>query len=225
MVQLVSIFLLFVLSVFLLFIGVRMLVRTTILLAWLKGCIALFCLVAGICLLLIVYDYAQYERYSEPEIGQIRFKKVSDQVFEATLEDMNGALSYFRLSGDQWEVSVRFVNFEPMLGIDLFSSMYQWDRIGGRYYSVSDELKKERTVYDLKVFNGLVDTWALGGMFKSLGMTSLYYGSAVYLPMADNAVFKIMAADAGVYAVPANEVAESVTQQEKNRSKEAYRPL
>ena len=85
-----------------------------------------------------------------------------------------------------------------------FNSLYTLDRIQGRYHDINQERDAPRSVYSLNPDSSL-DLWSLIQQYnKWLPWLDAFYGSAIYLPMADDSSFQIKITQAGLIARPAN---------------------
>ncbi len=85
---------------------------------------------------------------------------------------------YF-IKGDKWTVEGNIIRFHPALNLLGFRPVYELTRIQGGYFSIDDELKKERTVYSM-VDRTSENWWEW--MYKSaetMPFVDLVYGSAV----------------------------------------------
>lgn len=205
--------LLLLFGVLLLWLSFKLLFRTKWFIAWMKGSFGVLLFFASALLVFAAYDLAQFDvvLIDEP-IATISFAKRDRQNFDAELKHHSGKKEQFRITGDLWEISVRFTRFEAPFGLPDPEPLYQWDRLEGRYYSVSDELEKPRKVYDLHKDNGVVDTWGWGRKLSELSIVALHYGSGTYLPMADGSIYRIYMTNSGIYAKPENVLAQDAVE-------------
>ncbi len=147
-----------------------------------------------------------YQRLiNETELAQISFKRLAPQHFlvDIRLAD-SAAINQFEVSGDEWQLSARFIKWKPpltLLGVD---NLYQLDRLQGRYREIEQERLAPRSVYSLGSQSSL-DLWTISRKLVGyLPWLDAFYGSAVYLPMQDKARFSISAGLGGLLARPLN---------------------
>ena len=174
---------------------------------WIRGsCGFVFVAVATVGIFLIV-DLASYKiLLREKPITTVSVYEIGKQEYDVTLVDEEGKERRFIIFGDQWQLDVRLLLWKTpwsLLGVD---SLYRLDRISGRYLSLEQERNGERSVYALETSKGL-DFWQIVGD-KAIGVDA-HYGSAVYLPLVNGAVFAVYKTAKGLIARPVNEVAES----------------
>ena len=85
------------------------------------------------------------------------------------------------------------------------STGYRLDRLSGRYFSLEEENKLERTLHQLNPGSRQLDIWQmLQSSGNSLGFLDASYGSATYLPMVDGALFAVSLSNTGLLARPLN---------------------
>jgi len=95
---------------------------------------------------------------------------------------------------------IKWHGWAQILGLD---ALYRLERISGRYTNIEEEEEQNpRTVYSLGPVDE-IDYWKLINNYKKwLPWVDAYYGSATYLPMADNASYSVTLTQAGLIARP-----------------------
>lgn len=145
--------------------------------------------------------------YEDP-VAEIEFHQLGPEHFTAILE--RGELRQkFDMRGDEWQMDAQVLLWRGLgsaIGLD---PQYRLSRLSGRYTKVTDEQEKPLSVYALDK-NAKVDLWGLAskhpGWFSWL--VDAAYGSAVYLPMSDNAIYQVSITRSGLVARPMNDPAK-----------------
>lgn len=171
------------------------------------GCLLLAALLATIALNVYTYHRLTHEQ----KIAGLELVLVTPNQFEATLSEADGETRVFKLIGDEWILEARILKWHGLANLLGLDTLYRLDRLGGRFQDIELERVGPRTVYALSANAGL-DLWKAAQEHQQwLPWVDASYGSATYLPMADNARFDILATQSGLIARPTNESArESV---------------
>jgi hypothetical protein len=166
-------------------------------------------LVIGLSLSFHVLDQLTHEQ----DVGSISLQKIGPRVYEATLLLADESRPrVFRLAGDEWHLHVRFLKWKYPATLMGIKSLYQLEQLRGRYEDplALDDL--ELTAYRLTRRPG-VALWRLAkGTQRWLPWIDAVYGSSVYLPMADNARYRISVTTSGLIARAENEPARKAVQ-------------
>lgn len=147
----------------------------------------------------------------ESPVGTIEFSALDTNAYMArlTLEDRDPA--HYRIAGDHWQLDVRFLKWELPATLMGAEKLFQLDRLSGRYADISSLTTAEVTAYGLSTDPGRW-MWSLTTRAERwIPWLDAVYGSAVFLPMADGARFRISVADAGLVARPDNSEARAAT--------------
>lgn len=201
----------FLLAIIAVYLGIKMVGKGTWLLAWLKGTAGLSLLVIAVLLVLISMDMLSYQQvFNEKPLGTISFEKKGDQLYTGKLTLIDtGEEQDYAIYGDQWQVDARIISWTGILKLLGAKAGYRLDRLSGRYYSLEDEHRKQRSVHQLQSSEYWVDFWSwLHNSGDFLPLIDAVYGSATYLPMEDGAFFEITLTLNGLAAKPMNGVAE-----------------
>ena len=194
-----------------LYLGFRFLGNRSWIMGWLRGMIGIAFLVFSTISVLVVLDLTTYRRLLEDTpIITISLEQLDKQKYKATLLDvLEGTEEVYELQGDQWQVDAKVIRWKGLLAAFGGRPSYRLDRIAGRYYSLEEELRKERTVYSLEKSEYGLDLWSVANQSgnKIPGFDAIY-GSATYLPMADGALYEISLSNSGLIAKPLNAPAQ-----------------
>ncbi len=205
---LLSIFIVLV-GLILVYAALRLLAKRNWLMGFLRGFVGLGLVVVAVSLALIAFDVFSYRQLSKEEpVATLSFERLGEQLFEATLVHNDGREETFELRGDQWQLDARIIKWRGFMGGLGIKPGYRLDRISGRYYSLSEERSAERTVYALEQEGWGPDIWAWANQHPAwLPVVDARYGSATFVPMADNALFEVRLSSSGLLARPLNEPA------------------
>ena len=150
----------------------------------------------------------------EQDVGSISLQKIGPRVFEATLMLKDETRPRrFRLAGDQWHLHVRFLKWQYPATLMGIRSLYQLEQLRGRYEDPQALDRLELTAYPLSDTPGLA-LWRLAKSTQRwLPLIDAVYGNSVYLPMADEASYRISVTTSGLVARPLNEQAHEAVQE------------
>jgi len=179
---------------------------------WLKGSLGFVLLGGCIMAVFTLVDLWSYRQllHEEP-LATLSVYQLGDQAYDVTLAQPDGTEERFKITGDQWQLDARLLTWTGPLASVGAQPLYRLDRLSGRYLSLEQERTAERSVYSLTESRWF-DLW------KSLQGSGLWldaqFGSAVYMPLTNGAVFSVHLTPKGLISRPVNEVAEAALQQE-----------
>lgn len=159
---------------------------------------------------LIGLDLHTYARLThERPVAELSFHKLGPERYDAVIRFAHrGTAKRYRLEGDQWEIDARILKWRGFANLLGFDARYRLERLSGRYQDVAAEQSGARSVYALAGGSGL-DLWTLAHRFRGwLPWVDAIYGSATYLPMADNARFEVLITQSGLMARALNPAAQ-----------------
>ena len=191
-----------------LFAAVRRIRRRRVLGGVLIGAAALILILLSAVAALIAGSLLTYQRLSvEQPAGELQLTRTGDREFNALLTYPGGAHANFALRGDEWQIDSQVLKWHAFANLVGFDTVYRLERIGGRYTRVEDERSQPRSVYSLNPPQ-LIDPWDLVHRYHSwVPWMDALYGSATFLPMADDALYEIKLSQSGLVARPLNQAA------------------
>jgi hypothetical protein len=170
------------------------------------GALALGAVSLGISVNLWTYRSLTWE---EP-VATVSVQGIGPHEYLVGLREPDAPAREFRLAGDEWQLDARVIKWEPVLALVGQTPLYRLERLSGRYRDIDQERMAERTVHDLAERRG-VDLWTLA-QNDWLPWIDAYYGSAVFVPLADGAEYQVSLASSGLVVRPANDrAAETVS--------------
>ena len=169
---------------------------------------------AGGASVMLAFSYYGYDRLiDEQYVGRIQFSQSAPEQYVARLMVENEQDQMYELLGNEWQMDARVVTWKPpatLLGLD---PIFRLDRLSGRYAEIVDERSKVRSVHALSE-PVTMDVWQFARKYpKLMPGVDAHYGTATYLPMADDAVFEVTMTRTGLIARPANEAAANAVGQ------------
>jgi hypothetical protein len=114
----------------------------------------------------------------------IKTEPVGPHRFRATVTLADSSLHMFDLAGDAVYVDAHVLKWRPIGTLLGLETVYELDRIAGRYQSLSDEQQQERTVYSLATKKPF-DAFDLARSYWVLRpFVDAEYGSATFIGTA-----------------------------------------
>lgn len=199
-----------VISLVAIFFGLKLLGHKGWILGWLRGSLGLLMLVLATLCILVAIDLNSYQQLlAEKPVITLSFEKLEEQSFKAKLVYVEeGVEKEYVLKGDQWQVDARIIRWLGVFRAMGATPAYRLDRISGRYYSLEDERRKDRTVHQMTDQQYGLDTWSwLNAHSNYVPWVDAIYGSATFLPMEDGALYQISLTHNGLVAKPLNDLA------------------
>lgn len=132
----------------------------------------------------------------------IRTQPIGPQRFRATVTLADGRLLMFDLAGDAVYVDAHVLKWRPIANLLGFQTVYELDRIAGRYRTVDDERVRERTVHSLAAakpfdfFNVARSSWLLRPLVDA------EYGSATFIGATEPATMEVRVSTTGLLVRP-----------------------
>lgn len=122
--------------------------------------------------------------------------------FRATVTMPDGSLKMFELAGDAVYVDAHVLKWRPVVNLLGLHTVYELDRIAGRYHALSDEQTRERTVFSLateKPFN----SFDLARRYWVLRpLVDAQYGSATFVQATMPATWEVRVSTTGLLVRP-----------------------
>ncbi len=174
----------------------------------LNGGAALILILFSVGAALMAVNLRTFQRLGfEQPAGELQLMRTGEREFNAVLTYPSGQRADFALSGDEWQVDARVLKWHAFANVIGFDAAYRLERISGRYSRIEDERSQARTVYSLNPAQR-IDPWELVHRYHSwIPWMDALYGSAIFLPMADGALYEIKVAQSGLIARPLNQAA------------------
>jgi hypothetical protein len=143
---------------------------------------AALCLSVGILCGAITVGIRGYRALtSEVVAATITTEQTGPQRFRATVTLPDSSLHMFDLAGDAVYVDAHVLKWRPIGNLLGLNTVYELDRIAGRYQRLSDEQNRERTVFSLAAHKPF-DAYDLARRYWLLRpLVDAEYGSATFI--------------------------------------------
>jgi hypothetical protein len=155
------------------------------------------------------FALTSYQRLTdEQSAAEVQIRKHGDRHYTAMVTYPSKAFQVYDLYGDEWQIDARVLQWHGLARVLGFDAMYRLERISGRYGDIASEKSEKRTVHALAPPERY-DIWELAkGAKQWMPWVDALYGSAVFLPMADNTIFEVRVSPTGLVARPVNDEAK-----------------
>src|SRR6266516_1382595 len=108
------------------------------------------CLTIGVLLGAITVGIHGYRAFTQEAVAAtITTEPLGPHHFRATVTLADNSLHMFDLAGDAVYIDAHVLKWRPIGTLLGLETVYELDRIAGRYQAISDERSQQRTVYSL----------------------------------------------------------------------------
>ena len=167
-----------------------------------------FIVLVGVAAGLLAASLHGYQRLTHEQLAaSVSVRQLGNQHYALTLEAPAAPPRHFELRGDEWQIDARVLKWRGMGTLAGFDTVYRLERLAGRYADVPREKNGPRTVYALSREEGF-DPWpAVRRYHDWLPFADALYGSAAYVPLAENAAYQVTVSSSGLVVRPTNDAA------------------
>jgi hypothetical protein len=173
---------------------------------WIKASLAMSLVGFTVAVLFSLLDVLTYKQLlSEVPIATISMHEKNPQNFDVTLIPTGGEEQRFEIHGDQWQLDARLLTWIGPMAAMGKKPLYRLDRLSGRYISLEQARNAEQSVFGLEQ-SETIDIWKILQTLPS--WIDANYGSAVYMPMENGAVYSVHLTAKGMNVRPVNNIAK-----------------
>ena len=167
-----------------------------------------FLVLLGVTAGLLAASLHSYRRLTQEQLAaNVTIRQLGERHFVLTLAQPAAPARHFELRGDEWQIDARVLKWRGGATLAGFDTLYRLERLSGRYADVPRERTATRTVYSLARDEGL-DFWpAVRRYHDWLPFADALYGSAAYVPLAEDARYAVSVSASGLVVRPANDAA------------------
>ncbi|MGH6623250.1 MAG: phage holin family protein [Burkholderiaceae bacterium] len=161
--------------------------------------LGLLVLAIGAVAAVVGFGMKGYHALTHEEIAAtIQVRPIGPQRFIATVRFPDGRETKHELTGDEIYIDAHILKWQPIANMFGLHTVYELDRIGGRYQSLADERALSRTVHGLST-SKLVDLFGLRRRYILLApLLDAQYGSASFVPVTKPAEFEVRVSPTGL---------------------------
>ncbi|PYO97129.1 MAG: hypothetical protein DMD60_07995 [Gemmatimonadetes bacterium] len=137
----------------------------------------------------------------EEVAATVRTDPVAPQRFRATITLPDRRLAMYELAGDAFYVDAHVLKWHPWASLLGLGTVYELDRVAGRYNAVADERAKPHTVYALAQSKP-VDLFFIARRRLLGPLVDAEYGSATFVAATQPKTFEVRVSTTGLLARP-----------------------
>jgi hypothetical protein len=140
-----------------------------------------------------------YHALTKEELAAtVKIEPTGAQAFTARFILPDGSEKTFSLAGDQIYVDARILKWKPIVNILGLHTVYELDRVSGRYESLDDERAKPHAVFALSQEKTL-DLFSLRRRFAILShLVDAEYGSASFVGSTQEEELRVLVSTTGM---------------------------
>src|SRR5256884_7002885 len=165
-----------------------------------RGLVALLLLALAALAATLTVGLHGYRALSFEEVAAtVRTEPVAPQRFRATITLPDHRLAMYDLEGDAFYMDAHILKWHPWASLLGFRTVYELDRVAGRYNNVVDERIKPHTAYELARPKP-VDLFFMARRRLLGPLLDAEYGSATFVAATRPATFEVRVSTTGLLA-------------------------
>jgi hypothetical protein len=147
----------------------------------------------------IVLGVQGYRALTHEEVAAtVRTEPVGPKKFRADFRFTDGRQVSYTLNGDELYVDARVLKWQPFANIFGLHTVYELDRVAGRYLDIEEEKRQARTVHSLALERE-VDLFALRKRYALMSpLLDAEYGSGTFVPADAPAQYEVRVSTTGL---------------------------
>jgi hypothetical protein len=139
----------------------------------------------------------------EEHVARISINPTAHQRFDARFQFARAKSQTFQLAGDEFYVDARILKWTPYANLIGLHTLWELDRVAGRYRAVEQEKTEPRTVFPLGPPQ-MVNLFELRRRFTAFApLFDAEYGSASFVPAAEAVELDLFVSTTGLLLRPA----------------------
>jgi len=167
-----------------------------------RGLVALLLLALAALAATVTVGLQGYRALTFEEVAAtVRTDPLAPQRFRATITLPDRRLAMYELAGDAFYVDAHVLKWHPWASLLGLRTVYELDRVAGRYNNVADERTKPHTAYEL-ARSKPVDLFFIARRRLLGPLVDAEYGSATFVAATRPATFEVRVSTTGLLARP-----------------------
>jgi hypothetical protein len=164
-----------------------------------RGTLGLATLALGVILAAGALGLRGYNGFTrEDVVATVRVRPVAPQRFDAEVRLPDGRTLGFVLAGDELYIDAHILKWQPIAAYLGLHTVYQLDRVAGRYRNIEQERASVRTVHSIAP-DTLVDLFDLRRRYAFLApLFDAEYGSASFVAVTRPAELEVRVSTTGL---------------------------
>ncbi|MGD8780251.1 MAG: hypothetical protein PVH88_14950 [Ignavibacteria bacterium] len=140
-----------------------------------------------------------YNALTREELAaEVQIEPMGNQKFAASFTFADSSIARYIISGDEFYIDAHILKWHPVANIFGLHTLYQLDRVGGRYKKLFDEQSKERSIYSLSR-NQYFDLFDLRKDYEFLSsFVDAEYGSGTFVNVKRVSKLNVMVSTTGL---------------------------
>ena len=168
----------------------------------LRGLVALLLLALAALAATVTVGLQGYRALTFEEVAAtVRTEPLAPQRFRATITLPDHRLAMYDLAGDAFYVDAHVLKWHPWASLLGLRTVYELDRVAGRYNAVADERTQPHTAYEL-ARSKPVDLFLMARRRLLGPLVDAEYGSATFVAATRPAIFEVRVSTTGLLARP-----------------------
>ncbi len=140
-----------------------------------------------------------YNAFTREELAaSVEIIPVDEQLFVAQIIFPDSSVKQYNLEGDEFYIDAHILKWKSLANIFGIHTLYELDRVAGRYSKIEDEANKNRTVYSIAE-DKIIDIFDLRIKYPLLSfIVDAQYGSASFVAVDKHRKLNVMVSTTGL---------------------------
>jgi len=168
-----------------------------------RGLMALLLLALAALAATVTVGLQGYRALTFEEVAAtVHTEPVAPQRFRATITLPDRRLAMYELAGDAFYMDAHILKWHPWASLLGLHTVYELDRVAGRYNAVADERARPHTAYEL-ARSKPIDLFFIARRRLLGPLVDAEYGSATFVAATQAQTFEVRVSTTGLLARPA----------------------
>jgi len=171
-----------------------------------------FLLTLALAASLLALNVQSYARLTwEEPVATVAVAETGPGRFDVTVAETGKPAHVYAVDGDQWQLDARVITWKPWANILGLDAQYELQRLWGR--RLRGERRNTAEAVDLIAERPGIDVLHLSSQLGDWGpLQQREFGSAVYMPLADGAIYEVRISQKALVVDPVNGLARAAVE-------------